>query len=88
MLVTGETFPTTRLLTNEVEGTEIEGVEHLGQYVFEMTQVKVEMLRKGRKALPHEEAIVKHNEDEEIDGEGGRDKVEHEVDESELGNVT
>lgn len=41
MLTTGEMFPTTRSLDDEVQGTPMEGVEHLGQYVFEMTQAKV-----------------------------------------------
>lgn len=30
--------------------TEMVGVEHLGQYVFEMTQAKVEALKKGEAA--------------------------------------
>lgn len=41
MLTTGEMFPTTRSLDDEVQGTPMEGVEHLGQYVFKMTQAKV-----------------------------------------------
>ncbi|EXJ79442.1 hypothetical protein A1O3_08944 [Capronia epimyces CBS 606.96] len=41
VLTTGEMFPTERLLGDDVLGTEMEGVEHLGQYVYEMTQAKV-----------------------------------------------
>ena len=88
MLTTGETFPTGRLLTQEVEGTEMEGVEHLGQYVFEMTQAKVEMLKKGRKLLPPQEAGVGLGEDEEMDREGGEIKLDQEADESELDEIT
>ncbi|KIX06734.1 uncharacterized protein Z518_04710 [Rhinocladiella mackenziei CBS 650.93] len=44
VLTTGEMFPTERLLDDDVSGTEMEGVEHLGQYVFEMTQAKVKAL--------------------------------------------
>lgn len=47
MLAPGEMFPTTRALEAEVEGTPMEGVEHLGQYVFEMTQAKVNALGDG-----------------------------------------
>ena len=43
-ITTGEIFPSTRDLEEEVEGTEMEGVEHLGQYVFEMTQAKVKAM--------------------------------------------
>ena len=43
-LVTGEVYPTSRLVETEVKGTEMAGVEHLGQYVFEMTQAKIAQL--------------------------------------------
>lgn len=88
MLTTGEMFPATRLLTDEVEGTEMEGVEHLGQYVFEMTQAKVEMLKRGEKVLPPREVEVGVIEDEEMDGEAGEPKVEEEPEESELDEIT
>ena len=51
-LVIGEMFPTTRQLDAEMEGTEIDGVEHLGQYVYEMTQAKMKMLKAGQGLLP------------------------------------
>jgi intron-binding protein aquarius len=47
LLTTGELFPATRLVGDEVDATEMTGVEHLGQYVFEMSQAKVEAVRKG-----------------------------------------
>ena len=90
MLTTGEIFPARRLLTDEVEGTEMDGVEHLGQYVFEMTQAKLEMLKRGENVLPPQEAGVAAGivKDEEMDGEGGEVKVEEGPDESELDEIT
>jgi intron-binding protein aquarius len=61
MLAPGEMFPATRALDADVEGTPMEGVEHLGQYVFEMTQAKV-------KAMGDGEMIV---DDAVPDGEDG-----------------
>ncbi|KAH8594776.1 DEAD helicases superfamily protein-like protein [Bisporella sp. PMI_857] len=52
-LVTGELFPSSRVLKDE-EGVavpgeaQMEGVEHLGQYVYEMTNSKVQQLRAER----------------------------------------
>ncbi|RVD85226.1 uncharacterized protein DFL_003553 [Arthrobotrys flagrans] len=43
-LTTGEMWPTERLVTSPVEATVIEGVEHLGKYVFEMTEAKLASL--------------------------------------------
>ena len=70
---------------DDVEGTEMEGVEHLGQYVFEMTQAKVEMLKKGVNVLPPQEAVIGHMEDQEMDDEGFEME---EPEESELAEVT
>ncbi|KAK6369596.1 hypothetical protein LTS17_009502 [Exophiala oligosperma] len=44
VLTTGEMFPTKRQMEDDVQGTEMEGVEHLGQYVYEMTQAKMKAL--------------------------------------------
>ena len=44
MLAPGEMFPASRLLDDEVQGTPMEGVEHLGQYVYEMTQAKLKAM--------------------------------------------
>ncbi|KAL5356234.1 hypothetical protein BJX96DRAFT_186187 [Aspergillus floccosus] len=55
MLAPGEMFPTTRSLDDEVQGTPMEGVEHLGQYVFEMTQAKLKAM--GEQNVVVEEAM-------------------------------
>lgn len=45
MLVPGELFPTSRSLAeDDITGTPMEGIEHLGQYVYEMTQAKIKAL--------------------------------------------
>ncbi|KKY17486.1 putative dead helicase superfamily protein [Phaeomoniella chlamydospora] len=44
-LATGEMFPAQRLVGADVENAaEMHGVEHLGQYVYEMTQAKIKAL--------------------------------------------
>ncbi|OBT64896.1 hypothetical protein VE03_06453 [Pseudogymnoascus sp. 23342-1-I1] len=54
MLVTGELWPSQRTIADEADDVEVpgvtpmEGVEHLGQYVFEMTNAKVQQLRAER----------------------------------------
>lgn len=54
MLVTGELWPSQRIIADEADDVEVpgvtpmEGVEHLGQYVFEMTNAKVQQLRAER----------------------------------------
>ena len=61
-------YPTIRLLGDEVKATEMVGVEHLGRYVFEMTQAKVAALRRGETALaPEDNNLVTRIEE---DGEG------------------
>ena len=68
MLVTGEMWPAQREITEgngAIEGeVPMESVEHLGQYVFEMTKTKIKQLEaeQGASSLP--EPI-----DEEEDGE-------------------
>lgn len=54
------------------------GVEHLGQYVFEMARAKVEALKKGEITFGANEKgdEMDVNEDAEIsEGEGFRDKI-------------
>lgn len=68
-LVTGEMYPTIRLLGDEAKSTEMVGVEHLGRYVFEMTQAKVAALRRGGAALAPEENNLMTRVEE--DGEEG-----------------
>lgn len=57
MLSPGEMFPSTRALDAAVEGTPMEGVEHLGQYVFEMTQAKLKAMGDGEMVLDHEAPV-------------------------------
>lgn len=76
MLVTGELWPTERLNNEEdsaVEGeAAMESVEHLGQYVFEMTQTKVKQLQGEESPVAmetsgavDEEQAADYEEDEE-----------------------
>ncbi|KAK4547631.1 hypothetical protein LTR36_000588 [Oleoguttula mirabilis] len=52
-LVLGEMHPTARGVAEEVgEVHMIEGVEHIGQYVYEMMQAKVKALKEGGGVLP------------------------------------
>lgn len=55
MITPGEMFPAERRLDDDVAATEMVGVEHLGQYVYEMTQAKVKMLKEGAGVLPPQE---------------------------------
>ena len=55
LLTTGEMYPSERLLDDDVDGVEMDGVEHLGQYVYEMTQAKI-------KALGGEMAVIRDGE--------------------------
>lgn len=65
-LVTGEMYPTARLLSDEAEATEMVGVEHLGRYVYEMTQAKVAALRSGEAVLvPVEKNLIRVEDDRE-----------------------
>lgn len=56
MLVPGEMAPTTRTLDDEVAGTPMEGLEHLGQYVYEMTQAKLKALGEQEQDVVLEDA--------------------------------
>ena len=51
-IVTGEMFPAERRVEAEAESTKMEGVEHLGQYVYQMTQAKVKALKEAGGTLP------------------------------------
>ncbi|KAJ5734268.1 CWF11 family [Penicillium malachiteum] len=78
MLAPGEMFPTTRALDAETEGTPMEGVEHLGQYVFEMTQAKVKAMGDGAMVLddaaPGEDGLL--DEDEVMEGAGEDEDID------------
>ncbi|KAJ5403889.1 hypothetical protein N7509_003760 [Penicillium cosmopolitanum] len=62
MLAPGEMFPTTRALDAEIEGTPMESVEHLGQYVFEMTQAKVKAMGDGAMVVDDETPAEENGE--------------------------
>ncbi|KAF7559329.1 hypothetical protein G7046_g4827 [Stylonectria norvegica] len=75
-LVTGELWPTKRAVVEggaPVEGeVPMEGVEHLGQYVFEMTKTKVSQIEAQQGGLSIPEAIEEEAEEgddpaEEVD---------------------
>ena len=79
MLVTGELFPTSRALTDETEATEMTGVEHLGQYVYEMTQAKLKQLN-GRPVITQALPDIVEDDDGERGLIGGDDEEEEEDD--------
>lgn len=87
VLTTNEVFPTQRLLEDKVEERAMEGVEHLGQYVFEMTQAKVEMLKRGEGHLPARDEVIEAMDDEGLDSDGGKIHVE-EPEETEMNSLT
>lgn len=73
MLVPGEIFPTSRMLEdNQTQGTPMEGVEHLGQYVYEMTQAKLKAMGED---IVVEDAMSDAGGDEELLGDGDEDEV-------------
>lgn len=80
MLVHGEVLPTTRLVGDEVESTEMAGLEHLGQYVYEMTQAKIKALQGGQEALPPVVEEMDMDEDE-VDDSGAVEQAPEEHDE-------
>jgi intron-binding protein aquarius len=74
ILTTGEMFPTERSLEHVGATAEMDGVEHLGQYVFEMTKVKVEAVRKGKEVLPPVSEVT-----DEVDGDGDEEMYVEEL---------
>lgn len=57
MLIPGELFPTSRGFVEDAASTPMEGIEHLGQYVYEMTQAKIKALaEEGSAAAPATDA--------------------------------
>ena len=70
VLTTGEMFPAQRQVEDEATGVEMEGVEHLGQYVYEMTQAKVKALG-GQVMVPAGMADAEngYTADDGLDGE-------------------
>lgn len=77
-IVSGEMYPSTRGVEEDVQGTEIHGLEHLGQYVFEMTQAKVKSLggsvavvKEGNGGVDGEEGLL--DDDGDLVGVGGEE---------------
>ncbi|PCG97984.1 CWF11 family [Penicillium occitanis (nom. inval.)] len=70
MLVPGEMYPTKRLQADNVEGTPMENLEHIGQYVFEMTQAKLKAIGDVDVAMPTEfpDGVEEMDEDEVMVG--------------------
>ena len=73
-LVTGELWPTERKNIDGTADTEgevvMEGVEHLGQYVFEMTNTRIKQLQDENKMPTIDEGAEAEEEDdvrEEVD---------------------
>ena len=73
-IVPGELFPTDRNVETDVESTEMTGVEHLGQYVYEMTQAKVKRLGSVAVDLPAAEEIAYGGSADENEAEVGDPK--------------
>ncbi|KPI39753.1 Intron-binding protein aquarius [Cyphellophora attinorum] len=72
-VVTGEMWgQTTREASAEVEATEIENLEHLGTYVYQMTEAKVKALggRVANQAAEDSVAIVEEIEDDGDEDDG------------------
>jgi intron-binding protein aquarius len=68
MLVQGEMWPkTSRMVDDDVPATSFQGVEHLGQYVYEMTQAKIKMMKEKNIILPPVEEQVGEGVDDEDD---------------------
>lgn len=70
MLVTGELWPSERMLAAEDPNSPVNGevamesVEHLGQYVFEMTNTKVKQLQAEQDGATGEPTILEEPEDD------------------------
>lgn len=91
MLVTGELWPSKRLTADEDPSAKLqgevamEGVEHLGQYVFEMTNTRIKQLQEEQGMSTTEATIVEESEDEEggtyyNEGDGGEGDADVEPD--------
>lgn len=84
VLATGELWPSKRILSEEegkaVPGeAQMEGVEHLGQYVFEMTNAKVQQSRAEQGLVGDAPLQITSGEAMEvIEEESGEMEYEHE----------
>ena len=73
-LVTNEVGKTERGVDDEVESTLMVSVEHLGQYVYEMTKARVQQMKEGVLPLESVREEEVENGAEESDGEGVEDE--------------
>ena len=84
LLVTNEMYgSTSRLVGDEVNGSEMTGVEHLGQYVYEMTKAKIEASKSAGQsltiAMPEQDVKMDEDEAEEGGEYGNGETVEPET---------
>ena len=84
-LVTGELWPSQRVLADEVDAevpgeVVMEGVEHLGQYVYEMTMTRLKQLR-VEQGLSDEVPMAKPREILDVIAEVELDEDDEEADE-------
>lgn len=68
-LVTGEMWPTERLVGDQVESTPMDGVLHMGQYVYEMTKAKIDLIKAGGAIPPLEKQNANGMEEEDEEPE-------------------
>ncbi|KAL9593532.1 MAG: hypothetical protein Q9219_007511 [cf. Caloplaca sp. 3 TL-2023] len=88
LLTTGEMFPASRLFGDEVEATVMTGVEHLGQYIYEMTKAKIKSVEVGSEKMPVVEETPEMMEIDGEDGGGGALEKEEETDDDDIDGVT
>lgn len=75
-LVSGEMFPALRGLDADVDATPMESLEHLGQYVYEMTQAKVKTMGEEPNVLAMNEAATgKENDEAEVENDVLREEI-------------
>ena len=73
-LVPGEMFPASRKLETASDSTPMENVEHLGQYVYEMTQAKIKAMGEEPMVIDNDE-VMNANDDMEDEGSALRESV-------------
>lgn len=90
-LVTGELWPSQRVIADEgangsVEGeVTMESVEHLGQYVFEMTNTRIKQLQ-AEQGLPAEPTIYEEDDAQQGAYVDGNEDVEPDIQEVRQGD--
>jgi intron-binding protein aquarius len=78
-LVTNELYGSVRRsVDDEVDSTPMVNLEHLGQYVFEMTKAKVAALKAGEEVLPTVREEVGAAEESDVDEAVDDDEAEEE----------